>query len=100
MRLVWMQSQSKFTEELGNGVPVIPHLVSTVAEQHEIVAVSDVARGSQLFANEMIQWIQKYVGKELTGQIANGQAGRAQTGEKIIPRKWAVLHFFGENSGT
>ncbi len=83
MRLVGMQAQSCLPKVLGNGIAILPHLRSTVTEQHKVVTVPHISRYAERLANVVVERIEEDVGEKLAGQIPNRKPCGTQPGKQI-----------------
>jgi len=85
-----MQYEASLRQEPLN-LPSNPvQLALAVVEHPEVVRVANVSPHSELFLDEVVQWIEEDVGEELAGQIANRQSSGAEEGKEVVAGEESV----------
>ncbi len=72
---------------------LIIELEPAIGEQGEVINVTNIRR-TEYFFDKMIETIKIHVGKELTGQVADGQSASPQKGLKQIITRKVPLYWF------
>jgi hypothetical protein len=72
MALFGMHLEAKRCQIRLHGLLDFTEICRTIVQNHEIVTIPQVILTAQLLLHEVIEAVQINIGKELTGQIANG----------------------------
>jgi hypothetical protein len=77
-----------------------PELTLAVAEQREIIDVTEISAAAEIADNKLIKRVQDAVGPELRCEIANRQASWPTDGEQVVAGKAHVAVFVIEHAAT
>jgi hypothetical protein len=75
-----------------------PEFPLDVAEQGEIVDVTEIGAASELARDEFVERVQDAVGPELRGEIADGQTSRTADREQVVTGEAHVAVFVIEHA--
>ncbi len=59
-------------------------VVAVIAEEGEVIDVSDVVGGIDSFRDEVIELVQVQIGKELAGEVADRESFGTQGAEEVV----------------
>ena len=100
LRLVRVQLEAAFEEGQAQLVVPVPKLGLAVAKQHQVIAIADVPGDAPMLSNQVIDGVQEDIGKELAGQVANGEPAGPLDGEQVVSGEPVVRGLGGQYPGA